>query len=231
MTAIELASALARIMKWWIVPQASDCEWYADILRPGDAARIRITVGGWQKEGRVTLRGLWPKFADGAEYCSTKSFDITCALARGPEAIAKDVERRLLPVYDPEFAEAFQYVKERNIRDVEASLVADRVARSIGGRVSDKNGLRRGDGIAIFDHPNAVRRLVVHPAYQDQPASVSFTAHDIDPNIAVEILNLIRASEERQAEKVRVSVPVVERDQEGEIDAILPPITKLMRVR
>lgn len=76
----------------------------------GDQVRLykdgveRIFLRGdgwkWNEDGRVSVHGIYPQFCNrgvlswyGENVCP----HITCAISRGPAAVARDIERRFLP--------------------------------------------------------------------------------------------------------------------------------------
>lgn len=194
-----------------------DYHW-AELVRKDDGATIRINVGGYRMEGRVEFRGAWPQYRDKTWYSGGKSVSITCDVKRKPENLAKDIQRRLLPDYDKEYAKALAYVRSHDERSVEAETTAKRMAALIGGQACE-NRCRRGDGVGIIGEPEAVRRLVVRPAYKSEsfnsPLSVDFEVHGLDPETAAQVLMIIKEAEDRRE---RVESPVrVEISREPEV--------------
>jgi hypothetical protein len=174
-----------------------------DLVRILDGATVRIRIGGYRLEGRVSFYGCWPKFQDGTIYSGGKRAEITCGTSREPSKLAKEIQRRLLPDYDRSYAQALAYVRTHDANGSEAEAIATRIAAAIGGKVG-ANRSRRGDGVAILEEPDAVRKLTVQPAYSgcghERPVSVSFEVHDLDPETAVEALQLIQNAEQRRVE-------------------------------
>jgi hypothetical protein len=208
-----LAYAIAEHLPGWTVRLREDCEW-CDLIR-SDGAAICVQVGGFRNEGRVTFRGLHPKFKDGRTYSGGEYVNITCSATREPKAIAKEIQRRLLPRYDHVYATALAYVTSHDERGEEAHAVASRLASIIGGTVGE-NKMLRGDGVRVFGEPESVHRILVQPAYSSSsgdwghPVRVDFEVHGLDPETASQVLQLIRESEARKSAAVartRVSEP------------------------
>lgn len=210
---------------WHVRASGDDFAWgsWAELGRE-DGACIRITVGGYKAEKRVTFRGHAPDYEDGNRTFAwgSGSPTITCNVERSPESMAKDILRRLLPVYDPKYAEALAYVRKSDANAREAQMVAERIAGTIGGSVGP-NRARFGDGVAIHEEPDAVRRLQVRAAYNENPCAVDFEVHGLDPEVAARVLTIIREAElERIEARVRVSDEVQvehEEQDEGEHEA------------
>lgn len=96
------------------------------VTRPGDVAdRIglidlgegrAIHFGKVWNQNRAEVSGVWPRNAKG-ELFSPRTFSnsnsgyasITISLDRSPEAVAKDITRRLLPGYNAEYAQQVLY--------------------------------------------------------------------------------------------------------------------------
>jgi hypothetical protein len=219
----DLAAEIVQHLPGWRldVPRASDDEmWpndWVDFVRE-DGATIRMRVGGYRAEGRVSFYGMWPTFRDGTSYWHGKRAKITCSASRSPESIARDLLRRFLPAYAPEFAKAAAYVRTHDANAAEAEAVASRIAMTIGARVGDgKRG--RGDGVILFDEPEAVRRLVVRPAYNEREIEVDFQVHGLDAATAAEVLAIIRASEVRKrVEPMHVAEPAEELELVEEVE-------------
>jgi hypothetical protein len=200
MKAPELAAAIAPHLPGWTFEPAYD---HIAYLVRADGARIGVMVGSWSAKGRVSIAGMWPKFADGPTYWSSRErAEITCAATRTPEAIAREIQRRLIPGYDHEYAIARAYVDRHNANVHDAKAVAARIAAVVGGHPST-DATRRGDGVHIHGGPDAVYRLRVDPERGTHGVSVSCELHDLDPETAAEVLAVIKTAEER---KQRVAV-------------------------
>lgn len=216
MRAMNSAAIAAHLPGWRVEP--SEHGWI-DLVR-NDGARVRMTVGGWRSEGRATFRGVYPKFRDGETYYGAKVASITCNASRPPRELAREIARRLLPVYDCQYASARSFISSHDDRDAEATLVASRIAATIGGKLRVGYS-RNGDGVHIHGEPHAVSRLVVLPAYGDTVgARVNFTVSDLDPDTAAHVLQIIRAAEDCSGARVAQRVAV---DVETETDDAIEP--------
>lgn len=225
-TAPELAARMITHMPGWVVSLPREGEWWADLVR-GDGATIRVRVGGFRAEGRVTFLGMWPKFRDGTIYSGGTYESITCGITRTPDVLVKEINRRLLPSYNIAYEKALTYVRDHDSNEVEAELVAGRVADAIGATVG-KSQYRRGDGVPIHHEPECIRRLVIQPAYKstshERPMTVNFEVHGLDPETAATVLSIIKESEERQRVEVQVRV-------EAEVEPVYEEAEELVQVR
>jgi hypothetical protein len=191
------------------------------MVREADGATVRVTVGGWRAEGRVTFRGCWPKFRDGTFYSGGASESITCSQAKSPKNLAKEVVRRLLPAYEVAYARALEYVQKHDRNGREAEMVASRIAGALGLRVGE-NRYRNGGGVHLLGEPDCVRRVIVQPGYDghepgfSRPVSVQFEVHGLDPETAIKVLEIIQESErKRVGEALRVQEEASPSDEEG----------------
>lgn len=195
----ELAAKLAPLLPGWTLALHPDLEWcdWADLVR-ADGAAIRVKVGGWRREGRVTFYGVRPRYRDGSPCSLGDGVEITCDARKAPEALAKDVRRRLLPAYDAAYAAAVASVRQDDAHADEADAVAARLALTLGAQLGDPKA-RRGDERRIFDTPASVYRLAVRSGYSSglhsQPVRVDFEVHGLDPETAARVLELIAEAE------------------------------------
>lgn len=229
-----LAEKVVAHLPGWVMrelPEGYEC---AEMVRESDGATIRVNAGGYRLDGRVEFRGCWPKYKDGSVYSGGPSEAITVTDKKTPEAMAKDILRRLLPVYGPKYAEAHAYVRGHEARSEEAMVTATRMAALIGAEAGE-NKCRRGDGVSIWNEPEPVRRLLVRPAYNGvlgvSPVSVDFEVHGLDPDTAAQVLMLIKEAEDRKAARaseVRVHV-APESVDEDEVEAEEPKRLRVVR--
>ena len=205
---LPLAHRIAAHLPGWHVTTEHDVSY----LVRADGARIVIPA--WRQRGRVSFVGCWPRYADGSNYYATRDrFEITCSETRSPEAMARDIQRRLLPGYDPAFAEALAFVEKHDGFAGDASTVARRIAAVVGGEVVPQR--RSGDAVHVRAPAASLYRLTVSPAYEStthaREMGVSFEVHALDPETAAEVLAVIAAADarrEEEAARVRVVAPV-----------------------
>lgn len=204
-----LARRLAPLLTGWSaeIPDEGDCAY----LVRADGARIALDVGGYRRDGRVCFWGLPPKYKDGHQYWWTRDerFEITCDAKRSPDLLAREVKRRLLSRYDHAFAQALAEVKKFDEAMDDAESVAARIASIIGGTPGpDIFGRKRhGDGIQIRNEPQVISRLLVR-GHAHEPTTVDFDVHGLDPQTAAEVLEIIKAAEDRKREETQARVGI-----------------------
>jgi hypothetical protein len=232
LAAFSLAQEIARIMPGWVARPPGERYWTARIERPADGGAISITVGDRLARGRVVFRPSWPTYSDGRQYstparpckhpkpfadarsCSDcmhhswKRWEITVAETRTPQAMVREIERRLLVDYDVSMREARVQMAAVERRADEADLVGQRLAGIVEGIVRTRS-YRTGEKVEVSTpHTRAVYRLEVSPGYEDTPVRVAFQLHGLAPEVAAQVLAIIQDAERAElARKVRVAPP------------------------
>lgn len=141
---IVLAQQIAEHLSGWTA-EAHDSGWLAYLVH---LAGPRLTLRTDRE--RVTVHGAWPVDSNRQQYCPYgKRAEITCATARRPEAIAKDIERRLFPVYLPLWEEQDQRRRDAEKRDREAEGVVRRLEEILGLDPADHNRNGRNDAMHL----------------------------------------------------------------------------------
>lgn len=169
----------------------------ATLTRKADGAAIHLRIGGYRSEGRVTFRACWPQFHDGRAYTPRAYLTITCRADHSPAALAREIERRLLPDYDAAYRAALDDVRASDAAAEGAARAADRIARAIGAALPRPGSYRRqrnGDAVDIVGAPESVYQLQVSPAYGDRPLGVSFRVGGIDEATALQVLAILAAA-------------------------------------
>lgn len=144
----ELAKDIAQYLEDWEAAKVS--REAAEYDTGQDHGRLTHSSGAgiylcrlWNHRERVEVSGLYPKSADGS-YRPTYGYgkghcpEITCAIAKGAEAIAKDIGKRFMPKYWETFNWAKAQVAEYDrARKVEEDLL-NRLADLLGSEVRYK---------------------------------------------------------------------------------------------
>jgi len=140
-----LAQELARHLPGWTC-EPRDSEWFAS-LRRDDGPSISIH----NNRGRLSIHGAWPKGADGHHYYPhDRSAEITCAVARPPASIARDIERRLLPVYLPLWQEQDRKRREAEESSRQAEALIRRLEDVLGIEPRDHGRNGRRDSMTVY---------------------------------------------------------------------------------
>ncbi|MGH7296200.1 MAG: hypothetical protein ACRELB_14760 [Polyangiaceae bacterium] len=163
---------------------------FAELVRLDDGAELGVTAGGYHNEGRATFRAHWPKYADGQQYSPRTYLQITCSAGRDPQALARDIERRLLSEYDPAYRKALDEVRASDAAAGIAWHAAERIAEAVGAELPGAHP-NNGGAVRLHGAPADVYEIKVHPPYGDRPVRVSFEVNDVDEKTALEVLALI----------------------------------------
>src|SRR5262249_24558140 len=101
---------------------------------------------------RVSVHGRWPHGADGQYYYPHQDdvSHITCAFDRGAHAIARDIERRLLPHYVPLGQQQDRRRQEAERADREAVAVVRRLEPLLDVEPLDHDRRRRQDSMHVY---------------------------------------------------------------------------------
>jgi hypothetical protein len=145
--AVNIAHLLSTNELWTFTPD-KDASWTVHIDR-ADGAKLYLhfeSSKGYELKDRVSIsgslnigrNGAFVTVYEGGQRLSPGS--ITVALSRGPEAIAKEITRRLLPEYLRVYALAMAKLQADNAYDFEVSANLHLLAKAVGTVVpSDKN--------------------------------------------------------------------------------------------
>lgn len=124
----EQAEAIAKALGWTLEQPHEGNSNYYRLVSP-EGVTISMNVGGYAYKGRISFGTLYPQHQSdqhgATRYTSQRDWDrslpynqsgwdgITVADTKSPEQIAKDLNRRFLPVYLPLWAEAVKYCAQQ----------------------------------------------------------------------------------------------------------------------
>lgn len=151
-------------------------------------ATFGITIDAYGKRGRVEVYGTYPQYPSrdsNRGYYPLSGEDtprITCALARGAEAIAKDIKNRFLP----KFLACHNLAVER-IAQSEARLDAEETAMH---RLADILGEEFKHGEVRFNHNDFWG--TISPAGVD---TVTFELRRVPVDLAAKICELLKGGD------------------------------------
>jgi hypothetical protein len=207
----ELAHAVVAHLKDWTVDVPAE-HWGVYLVHK-TGARVFVSVNRYRLEGRAEFTGSAPRMRDGSSaYASSfrgglGHHRVTCDAKRPPAAIAKDLERRLLPAFLADWDAANEAVRRTAVAEDELGQVADRLAAVVGGRRSAERRRRLADGVTIYAPHDEVERLVVHgerPSIDGHRGiGVELRLRDVSPPTAVEILRMLDEDRARRSSALR----------------------------
>lgn len=156
---------------------------------------------GWNQEGRVRVAGTYPAPMPGVDRpAGWKGQELdwpeaTFAIDRSPEAIARDIERRILPGYAKAFPIIEQRVQAASAEHLECVALESRLCEAAGGTENDRNTntahRRNGDGYGF--HLWRPRRAVCKFYHCKDPddGNVIDLQLRVTPELAEAILRLL----------------------------------------
>jgi hypothetical protein len=134
----ELARGISDQLGFWLDP-----EWPNRSHALCGPAGERITIiRDWRHKDRIVVNAWLPVDHKDPNRRGTAGLTITCAIARGPEAIANDIARRVLPDYGPKLIAAQQSVEDDRAQERYRDALAD-VIRPLLIKVTGSEDIRR----------------------------------------------------------------------------------------
>jgi len=144
----ELALSIAAALGWSVEQPHEGSANYFRLISP-DGVVISMSIGGYAFKGRISFGCAYPWHQTdqygGTRHTFQRDFDrslaynvapwdgITVADTKSPEQIAKDINRRFLPVYLPLWAEAVKYCAEKAAYWVKRNGAEEAIKEAIKG--------------------------------------------------------------------------------------------------
>lgn len=146
-----------------------------------DGVRIHVTADDWRKAnaGRLFLRSSFPDELTGHLY-GTPATRISVGGERTPEAIARDIERRLLPAHREALAVARQRKTESDAEDARRHAVMLQVLAAMG----EGANAWREDKATAGEYGDAVRADVEVSTYRERAEFTISVPWDLAPEVA-----------------------------------------------
>lgn len=137
---------------------------------------------GWDSgtKTRLVIHGDYP----GTETFRHENHEITVAESRPPAAIAKEIERRLLPKYRDTLAEVIERLDRQRQAQQARDVLAGHITEAVGPKVTQV-GYDNDDKVSIGGKTFGHFRLLHHA--QD----VNIELYGVSPEVAVEIARLL----------------------------------------
>lgn len=122
---------------WLLQPQGESSDGNAKLLRR-DGAGLWFYAGTYGKSAeRIEVRGAWPRTVTGQEDAPYHRPGISVGKDRDPAGIARDIARRFLPEYLPEYARRVESCAVYNARVSAARGMCAALSTLVDGKISD----------------------------------------------------------------------------------------------
>lgn len=140
----ELNAVITKIAaNLGFTPTVQDEEWPGSYIEHADGRKLFLRRD-WRKPERIVVDGAYPKTG----YYRPNLPSISVAINRGPDVIAREIERRFLPDYNEHFTKLTTQIAQGE-RDTEAR-----------NKIAEHLAVRLGDGATITDSPNNAEATV-----------------------------------------------------------------------
>ncbi len=184
----SFAKAVAAELRWTYRKREADRRDSADIEGP-DGMKLYLNNGHWD-HSRITIIGSRPQQNNGNHFSVNwpDNLRITVAPKRPASAVAKDIERRLLPGYRVAFQKASEDIAERHRQRTEAERVANNVASILGCEVAQNNG----PGTDFHIHPRNLRKGYADIRVGEYSNDVEINLRWVSPELAQRVCEVLK---------------------------------------
>jgi hypothetical protein len=147
-------------------------------------------------KNRVTISGIWPRRNPGEQVtpsslCTDEQAPvITISLSKTPEEIARDIERRFLPLYLPLWEKCSVKGQELNAAEAKELSVKEEYGAALGIELSN-DSKRPGNHINL-NVKLAGGAYFWSSAYVSSDGSLSFDVRNVPKETALKIIKLLR---------------------------------------
>jgi hypothetical protein len=121
-----------------------------------DHERLIISNGGYKLGDRIKVYGVMPRPKDG-RYMRVSSMEITMAVTKTAEQMAKEIGRRFLPEYREKLAECLALIDEHDSAQSDQRASLERMAAVMGKDIHWHNE-REANG-AIYSYDGAISKV------------------------------------------------------------------------
>jgi hypothetical protein len=165
-------------------PSDEDMKWqrWAHLIK--EYQKIRISIATEQK---VHITGDFPTSIRGESGCYESKSSIYVSVTKSSEQIARDIERRFLPVYLPELEKAINQVKQSNDYHLKRRANIQKLADYFRVEFKEDN---QEPSIYVYDLIKGLGPRI--EAYGDD--TVKFEL-EVTPKMAINIFDLMKAAE------------------------------------
>jgi len=159
------------------------------VLEGPSAQGLQVIWCNGRKRGEI--RGVFPKLPCGTRvyvrHEDEKRCRIGVSLTRPPEALARDIQRRLLPAYDDVFATVSRQVEQAHASHEAAETLLARLV-TICGKKPQTDSQRRRHEIVFRDIAGSAQ--VTGPT-ESRPEGSVYLRLDLPGPVAAEVLRLV----------------------------------------
>jgi hypothetical protein len=176
-----------------------DDRWHRIVAPNGAGVFIHFPAEGTrEKDQRISITGIWPTRAPrphGAEvgpsslYPRQDAPTIYISLKKSPEQIAKDIERRFLPVYLPLWEACCDKAAETETAEAKELARKEEITAILGGKLTDQE--KRPDS-HIGRYADLPDKMYIQDIYVSSE-TVSLDIRSIPYDLALKVLKLVKA--------------------------------------
>jgi hypothetical protein len=142
-------NAIGAILKMSVqFPSEEDMRWNRWAHLTKDHQKIRMSNGDYQNEHKFHIAGDFPTSIKGESGRYGEPISINVSDSKAPEQIARDIEKRLLPIYLPELAKAVDQVNSTNLFHQRRTANIQKMAEYFGVEFKDDE---REPSIYVYD--------------------------------------------------------------------------------
>lgn len=142
----EFTAQVAALLPGWHHKVAPDNNQWCTTIINGKGAGLFLRYDRYTFDGssRLSIAGSYPVH-NGHYYgpLNVKRPEITCAIKRGPAAVAKDIARRLIPKYLPLYEQAAKSAADSRAYETQGLDSLEQMATALGVTIPTHNGSRR----------------------------------------------------------------------------------------
>ena len=164
-------------------PSEEDMRWHKWAYLTKDSQSIRISNGSYQKENKLHIAGDFPKSTKGESSHYGEPISINVSVSKTPEQIARDIEKRLLPVYLPELEKAVNQTNSTNIYHQKREANIRKMAEYFGVEFKED----KEPSIYVYDRIKGLGSRI--EAYGED--TIKFEL-ELTPEIAIKVSNLLK---------------------------------------
>ena len=165
-------------------PSDEDMKWNKFAYLIKEHQKIGIRHGGYQNASKFHIDGDFPRAENGGYSHYGQSPSINVSDSKTPEQIARDIEKRLLPVYLPELEKAIKQVEQANVYDQKRRANIQKMADYFQVEFREDN-----QGLSIYAH-DLIKGL--GPRIEVYGENTVKFELELTPERAIEVFNILK---------------------------------------